>query len=241
MNRQQRGRERLKMKIDMKTDELKAYTAGQLAAFFPDGYLMRGRDIDIAFEQGLERLENCFKYITFPAYSDDKGQTYFSHLHADQYAQFLYYFSNSLWKLSENKPICDKLIYLNRLLNNFFFSYKGSLPDVFFLGHPIGTILGNAVYRDFLVVFQNVTVNTSEDANGRPAPELGKGLFLGAGAKIIGSQPVGDRVSVSVDAVIYNQAVPHDKVVIKNKSGGIEINDRIKEKCMAQNYFRVPI
>ena len=202
---------------------------------------MEGTDIDAAFELGLERLENCFQYLTFPAYCDDAGQTFFSHLHADQYAQFLYFFSNSLWNISANKPICDKIMYLNRTLHNFFFSYKGLLPDIFFLGHPIGTILGNAVYSDFLVVFQNVTVNTSEDANGNPAPVLGKGLFLGAGAKIIGNKKIGDRVSISVDTVVYNTEIPSDKVVVTNEKGETVVADRRKKRCMAQNYFRVPI
>lgn len=120
------------MQLSMDKDELKYYLKNQLSHFFPDEYRMEGKDIDTAFELGLYRLENCFKYLTFPAYCDESGQTYFSHLHGDQYAQFLYYFSNSLWGVSENKPICDKLMYLNRLLNNFFFSYKGKLPDIFF-------------------------------------------------------------------------------------------------------------
>lgn len=229
------------MVLSLSKTELKIYMKNQLLKFFPDQYMMEGKDIDIAFDLGLERLENCFKYLTFPAYCDDSGQTYFSHLHADQYAQFLYYFSNSLWETSENRPICDKLMYLNRILNNFFFSYKGKLPDIFFLGHPIGTILGNAVYHDFLVVFQNVTINTSADEEGNPAPVLGKGLFLGAGAKIIGNQPIGDRVSVSVDTVIYNQAIPDDKVAVTDKDGKVIVKERIKPNCMAQNYFRVPI
>lgn len=229
------------MELSLPKDELKTYIGMQLTNFFPDKYIMRGTDVDKAFELGLERLENCYKYLTFPAYCNDEGQTFFSHLHADQYAQFLYYFSNSLWNISANKPICDKLMYLNRTLNNFFFSYKGKLPNIFFLGHPVGTILGNAVYNDFLVVFQNVTVNTSADEEGNPAPVLGKGLFLGAGAKIIGNQPVGDRVSISVDTVVYDQAIPDDKVVIKDAEGRTVVKERKKPVCMSQNYFRVPI
>ena len=228
------------MELSLPKNDLKLYMKNQLAVFFPDGYALEGKDVDSAFELGLERLENCFKYLTFPAYCNN-GQTFFSHLHADQYAQFLYYFSNSLWNLSQNRPLCDKLMYLNRVLNNFFFSYKGKLPDIFFLGHPVGSILGNAVYHDFLVVFQNVTVNTSTDENGNPAPVLGKGLFLGAGAKIIGNQTVGDRVSISVDTVVYNQEVPDDSVVITDADGRTLITKRKKVNCMAQNYFRVPI
>lgn len=229
------------MQLSLQKDELKGYLAHQLDVFFPDKYQMKGNDIDIAFNQGLERLENCFKYLTFPSYCNDSGQTFFSHLHGDQYAQFLYFFSNSLWNVSQNKPVCDKVMALNRLLNNFFFSYKGKLPNIFFLGHPIGSILGNAVYNDFLVVFQNVTINTSVDKGGNPAPVLGKGLFLGAGAKIIGNKKIGDRVSISVDTVVYDREIPNDKVVMTDVNGTQIVADRKKEKCMAQNYFRVPI
>ena len=229
------------MKLSLKKEELKRYLGNQLDTFFPDGVRFAGNDVDIAFDLALDRLENCFKDITFPAYSNDSGQTYFSHLHADQYATFLYYFSNSLWKESQNKPVCDKIIYLNRTLNNFFFSYKGELPDHFFLGHPVGTIIGNAVYNDYLVIFQNVTINTDKDEEGNPAPVLGKGLFLGAGAKIIGNKPIGDRVSVGVGTLIYNQTIDNDKVVITDNNGCLVIKDRKKEKCFAQNYFRTEI
>lgn len=228
------------MQLSLPKEDLKNYIKSQLSNIFPDKYEMKGNDIDKAFELGLERTENCFQYLSFPAYCDGK-QTFFSHLHGDQYAQLLYYFSNSLWNFSQNKPICDKLMYLNRVLNNFFFSYKGCLPDIFFWGHPIGTILGNAVYNDFLVVFQNVTINTNTDADGNPAPILGKGLYLAAGAKIIGNQPIGDRVSISVDTVVYNQSIPDDKVVMTNTKGNTIVKERIKPECAAQNYFRVPI
>jgi serine O-acetyltransferase len=229
------------MIMSLNREELKTYLGAQLDTFFPDKYRFEGPDVDSAIDLGLERLERCFKEITFPAYSDDFGQTYFSHLHADQYAQFLYFFSNSLWKMSQNKPVCDKIMYLNRTLNNFFFSYKGGLPDIFFLGHPIGTVIGNAKYSDYLVILQNVTVNTDTDDDGNPAPALGKGLFLAAGAKIIGNKPIGDRVSISVDTVVYDQEIGDDKIVTTGSDGSIEIKDRIKKTCFAQNYFRSTI
>ena len=87
------------MELSLKKEDLKMYLDTQLKTFFPDNNNMKGKDIDIAFDMGLERLENCFKYITFSAYCTDDGQTHFSHLHADQYAQFLYFFSNSLWNV----------------------------------------------------------------------------------------------------------------------------------------------
>lgn len=229
------------MQISLSKQELKEYVACQIWNFFPDKIEMRGEEIDRAFDRALERCEYCFSFINNSAYSDNNGKTFFSHLHSDQYATFLYFFSNSLWKISENKMICDKIIYLNKTLNGLFFSYKGKLPDIFFLTHPVGTVLGNADYSDFLVVSQNVTVNTGEGKNGALCPKLGKGLYLAAGAKIIGNEAVGDRVSIGVDAVIYNQQVENDKVVERCSDGNILVRDRRKQRCKAQQYFNVDI
>jgi len=110
------------MRLSLPKDELKEYAAKQLEYLYPDKYAMRGSDIDQAFDLALERVEYSFSRTTVRDYSDNHGGASFSHLHSDQYAQFLYYFSNSLWKISENKPICDKLICLNKALNGFFFS-----------------------------------------------------------------------------------------------------------------------
>ncbi len=229
------------MQISLSKEMLKQYIDWQLNHCFPDGHVFRGEDIDQAFELALERTEYCFSYINNTAYTDGNGKTYFSHLHSDQYAQFLYYLSNSLWNISQNKPICDKIIYLNKALNGFFYSYKGKLPDIFFLTHPVGTVLGNAEYSNFLVVSQNVTVNTGIAMDTELRPKLGKGLYLAAGAKIIGNEPVGDRVSIGVDAVIYNQTVQDDQVVERAPNGSIIVRDRRKKQCKAQQYFNVDI
>lgn len=230
------------MEIDITRNELFEYIKMQTKFFFPDKYDFEGDDVKSAFDLSLERLEYCFKHISFPIYCDQKNQTFFHYLHSDQYAAFLYFLSNSLWNISENKVLCDKLLYLNRCLNSVFISYKCEMPDIFFLGHPVGTIVGNAKYSDFLVVFQNVTINTGGKGSlGNKCPVLGRGLFLAAGSKIIGDESIGDRVSIGVDAVVYNKKIPDDKVVIKNEEGQVIVRDRKGEKCMAQNYFNVEI
>jgi serine O-acetyltransferase len=228
----------MKMEMSLTVSELKSYLSHQLENFFPDGHLFVGSDIERALKLALDRTEWCFKHITLPGYSSG-GEARFSHLHSDQYSQFLYFLSNSLWKDSQNKPICDKLIFLNKTLNGMFYSYKGRLPDIFLFGHPVGSIIGNAEYSDFLVIFQNVTINTDAGPNGEVAPQLGKGVFLAAGAKIIGNKRIGDRVSIGVDTVIFNKEVESDSVAF-TKDGIVTITKRNKE-CKAQSFFNVPI
>ena len=225
------------MEISLSKYDLKQFIKDQLAFYLPDRYVFSGDDVDKALNLSLERTEYCFKFIAIDAYNNN-GQTYFYHLHTDQYSQFLFFLSNSLWQLSENKVLCDKIIVLNRILNGCWFSYKALLPDIFFLDHPVGTVLGNAKYSDFLVVTQNVTVETNYDEVGNSAPYLGKGLFLSAGAKIIGNKPVGDRVSLGVDTVVFNKEIENDSIVYRDSEGKINIKKRTK-RARAQVYFNV--
>lgn len=206
------------MVLSLPQAELLRYVQAQTRNFFPDGYELRGKDVETAFRAALERTEICLDAIAVRGYHDAEGNSLFSHLHADQYATFLYFFANSLWAQSENKPLCDKLLQLNRVLFSIFIPYSCRLPEHFLLGHPVGTILlGNTTYGDFLVVLQGVTVG---NVNGSPSPKLGKGLYLAAGAKIIGGEPIGDRVSIGVNALVYKQAIPDDSVVTVRGGGG---------------------
>ena len=228
------------MKLSIPKSELKRFIGRQLNTFFPDKYKFSGKDIDVAFELGLERTEWCFKHITLESYFKD-NQALFSHLHSDQYSQFLYYFSNSLFLESQNKPICDKLILLNKTLNGMFYSYKGILPEIFLLGHPVGTVIGNANYSNFLVISQNVTINTGVvDENGDLKPRIGKGVFLSAGATIIGNKSIGSRTSIGANTLIFNREIPDDSIAYTKNDGSLVVESR-KKVCFAQRYFNVEI
>lgn len=225
------------MVTSLPQSELLKYVQAQARNFFPDGYDLRGKDVEIAFQSAMERTEICMDSII--DYHDAEGNATFSHLHADQYATFLYYFANSLWMQSGNRPLCDKLLQLNRVLFSVFIPYNCRLPEHFRLAHPVGTILlGNTTYGDFLVVLQGVTVGRVNDS---PFPKLGKGLFLGAGAKVIGGEPIGDRVSIGVNALVYKQAIPDDSVVTARGGGACVIQPRTKRVCMAQRHFNLPV
>lgn len=229
------------MKISVPYSELKEYVCRQINYFFPDSKEVHygNEELKTAFDLAMDRTENCFKHITLRGYKTEDGNALFSHLHSDQYSQFLYFLSNSLWKLSADSATCSKIISLNKMLNGMFYSYKCNLPDVFLFAHPVGSIIGNASYSDGLVIFQNVTINTGDDLKGNgDTPKLGRGLFLGAGAKIIGQERIGDRVSIGVDALVYNKKIEDDMVVLRDSvTGELICRKRVQEQCMAQKYF----
>ncbi len=218
-------------------NELKEYLSRQLDYFTPDGYKLEGADTESALDLALERLEHCMLHINFRHYSQD-GQVNFQHLYSDQYSQFLYFYANSLWKLSQNKPLCDKMIVLNKSLNGILCPYTVELPDIFLFLHPIGTIVGNAVFSDYLVIMQNVTVNFADGSDGLEPLRIGKGVTLSAGCKIIGNKRIGDRSSIGTNTVIYNQEVGDDMIAYTDEKGELRIKRRKKE-CKAEYYFRV--
>lgn len=87
------------------------------------------------------------------------------------------------------------------------------LPDKFLLVHPLGTILGDASYGNYLVVYQNVTVG------GNPKleyPSIGEGCILYAGSKIIGRSMIGENSIIGAGVVINNESIPSNTTVFIN-------------------------
>jgi serine O-acetyltransferase len=62
-----------------------------------------------------------------------------------------------------------------------------------------------------LIVFQNVTIGY---LRGQPKPpELGNNVFLGAGAKVLGSVKLGDNVVVGANSVVISDVPPNCMVM----------------------------
>lgn len=217
------------MKMSLEENELQNYIKKQVSNFFPDGIECEGNDVDEAFKISLKKIEECCSHINFRHFFVD-GEVNFIHTYSDQYSMFLYIFSRTLWELSENKNICDKLVLLNRTLHGILVPYTVVLPKIFLFAHTEGTILGNVEYDDYLVVLQNVTVNTSDNV------KIGKGVFLSAGAKIIGDCKIGNRVSVGVNTVVYNTDVEDDMIIYTDSYGKI-IQKKRNKICKASDYF----
>lgn len=228
------------MKISLNKKMLLEYVVKQLNHFYPDQNMVK-IDLELmnAMDVALDRLEYCFKDVVIKNYHIGTD-VYFDHLHMDQYSQFLYFFSNTIWKMGLDESISQKIMGLNRAISGMFVSYKCELPKIFLFYHAVGTVIGNAVYNDYLVIFQNVTINTSDSRGDGEKPVLGKGVFLGAGVKIVGSPKIGDRVSIGASSYIYNQNIGDDCIAI-NVNGKVEIKKRKRSVCHVQEYYKCVI
>ncbi|MCL4581094.1 hypothetical protein YWH7199_06560 [Fusobacterium nucleatum YWH7199] len=227
------------MIMSLSESQLLKYIIKQVNNFFPDEELEITDDIKKSFKLSLSRLEYCFSFIKNSAYNKN-GIITFDYLHTDQYLQFIYFWANTHWRMKYNETFSKKLGNLHRYLSGMFLSYKCELPDIFFIFHSVGTVIGNANYDNFLVISQSVTINTGDIINNVSHPILGKGLYLGTHAKIIGNQSIGDYVSIGVEATSYKNDVPSNSVII-NMSGKNITKQRKHSMCFAQNFFNTDI
>lgn len=82
-----------------------------------------------------------------------------------------------------------------------------SIGTSVFLDHATGIIIGAfAVVGDEVTILQNVTIGRKNSEPDR-APKIGKGVYLGGGATIIGNVSVGDFAKIGAGTLV-EQDVP---------------------------------
>lgn len=129
--------------------------------------------------------------------------------HADEYASFLFFLSSQAWR-DGGIELAELAYLLNRRLNNFDCFYTRQMPDIFHLEHPVGSVIGQAKFGEYLVVYQGVSVGG--DLKLR-YPEFGEGVALFAKSTVIGSAKVGSNCAIGAGAQIYGGVVPSDTAV----------------------------
>jgi len=192
-------------------DGLAALVANQVNAVYPDDQTVSPADLMQAVKGALLRLEHCFTHIR-NKYFFDGSQAIFDHLHGDQYAMWLYFLSNELFKINGPLHACKKIFLLNKTLHGCDVFYEIELPSVFLLVHPLGTVLGRGQYADYLLVYQRCGVGSNHDI----FPSLGEHVTLRPGSAILGNSTVGDNCTIAAESLLLDQNLSSNKVYIGN-------------------------
>lgn len=220
------------MKLSLTVEELAGYVGHQLDSLFPDGKSSGLKGMLPVVELALDKINWCFKHCTLRRYCQD-GEACFDHLMADHHCQFVLYLSQCVWKEREDDRLASKLFGLNRAMHGLNCMYDTALPDIFLLFHATGTVLGKAIYSDYLVVLQNCTVGVHDGSY----PVMGRGVALAAGASVVGKCHIGDRVSIGSNAAIFKKDVPSDTVAYRNEAGALVLQPTTTP--FAQRFFNV--
>lgn len=114
-------------------------------------------------------------------------------------ANFWYRLMQSCARYKVMMPLALVFQYINKLLNHCVIGIKADFGEGFVLMHPTGVVINSKVKGGTGVVLESGVV--IGDNRGQ-SPVLGSGIFVGAGAKIIGGVTLGDGVRVGANAVV---------------------------------------
>jgi serine O-acetyltransferase len=99
-----------------------------------------------------------------------------------------------LWKYARLRHLFWSVITASEFDANAIIGERLTLP------HPNGVIVhSNAIIGDDCLIMQQVTIGQLSDGH---APVIGSGVYIGAGAKILGRVAIGDRARIGANAVV---------------------------------------
>jgi len=196
------------MLFEIPKDDIIKGLIRQLQSYFD----LTGAEVDMLYTCGDTVFQRCsfnFSNNDNKYYSKD-DQAYFNPFHSGQYTVFLYYFSNTVFRIdSESRRLADKLYYLNKIMNSCDLFYEIELPEVFMLDQPVGTVLGRATYGNYFKFTQTCTVGS----NKNKSPILGERVTMTAGSMVFGGSKIGNNVTIGVGACVKDEDVPDNSVV----------------------------
>jgi serine O-acetyltransferase len=200
------------MKSSITHDDLCDYVSRQINNIFPDRAEITSKDIKPYIKETMERVQFCFKHIRKKYFFKD-GQSTFDHLYSDHYSMLLYFLMNTVHVRSKETLLPTKLFLLNKALHGLDAYFNIELPDIFIFRHPMGTVLGNAKYKNYFAVYQNCVVGANSDGI---YPELGEGVLLFEKSTVLGNCKLGNNVVFGSNASTIDTIIQDNTLVVGN-------------------------
>ena len=191
------------MKLELSEKELNAMIARQLGSLFIFRADTEAAVLNRSVQKALVDCEYCFSHTENKYYHRD-DIAYFNPFHSGQYSIFLYFLSRSIRLDHAAGTLADRVYYLNKALNGLDLFYEVVMPRVFFLDHPVGSVIGRAQIGERFSFSQNCTVGNNK---GR-YPVLGNNVRMMSGSKILGACRIGDDVTLAANSYVKDTDIP---------------------------------
>lgn len=122
----------------------------------------------------------------------------------------------------------------SRFLTGIEIHPGATIGDRVFIDHGMGVVIGEtAEIGDDCTIYHGVTLGgTSLYKGTKRHPTLGKGVVIGAGAKVLGGFTVGDMAKVGSNAVV-TKPVPAGATAVGNPARIIQAQDDAKREAKA--------
>lgn len=193
------------------TKFLSNYTKTQIEREFPDQIALSEREWEHITENALTRLSKIFKHVNNKYYTKSLEDS-FDYLHSDHYAMFIYLLSQEASHTLGNENYANKFFYFNKIKHSIDVYHKVKLPEVFLFVHPIGSIIGNGTFGNFLAIYQGVTIGSK--VGEFKYPQLGTNVTLFANSTLIGDCKIGNNVVIGANAFLLSKEVPNGQLVV---------------------------
>lgn len=197
------------MKLELSRNELSSLVAKQLNSLFIFDQATEGELLAQGVDAALEQCKYCFAH-TANKYYHKENQIYFNPFHSGQYSIFLYFLAASVFgRVKSGSTLPDRIYYLNKCLNGLDLFYEVRMPKVFFLDHPVGSVLGRAIYGERFFFSQNCTVGNNKGVY----PEFGQNVKMLSGSKVLGNCRIGDNVIIAANTYVKDCDIPECSLV----------------------------
>lgn len=118
------------------------------------------------------------------------------------HAMLVHRLSHRLWN-AELKWLARFVSHIGRWLTGIEIHPGAQIGRRFFIDHGMGVVIGQtAEIGDDCTLYHGVTLGGTSWNAGKRHPTLGKGVVVGAGAKILGPIEIGDGAKIGSNAVV---------------------------------------
>jgi len=129
------------------------------------------------------------------------------------HAMLWHRFSHACWRAGW-RWLARFSAHLARMLTGIEIHPGAQIGRRFFIDHGMGVVIGEtAVIGDDCTIYHGVTLGGTSLQKGKRHPTIGRGVVIGAGAKVLGPIEIGDYVRIGSNSVVL-KPVPAGQTVV---------------------------
>lgn len=142
-----------------------------------------------------------------------------------------------IWKI----PVLPRMIStFARFLTGIDIHPGATIGRRFFIDHGMGVVIGETTeIGDDVLLYQGVTLGGTSSKPEKRHPTLGRGVVVGAGAKVLGNINLGNYSKIGAGSVVVDDVPEHATVVgipgriviqkVFNEESGVLMHNRIPD------------
>ena len=129
------------------------------------------------------------------------------------HALILHRIAHKLWTMK--LPVIPRMIStFSRFLTGIDIHPGAQIGKRFFIDHGMGVVIGETtIIGDDVLLYQGVTLGGTSSKKEKRHPTLGRGVVVGAGAKVLGNITIGNYSKVGAGSVVVDDVPEHATVV----------------------------